>query len=182
MSDAWAVESGAMPVHAFDQVETLLGAGTVGYELDAQVDAIDTVMVSVGGGGLIGGTAAWFGGATRVVGVEPEGAPTLTMALEAGRPVDAPTEGVAADSLAPRRVGELMFAIAQRHVDAVVTVPDDAIRRAQQRLWDELRIVAEPGGVAAFAGLIDGRYVPSGAEHVAVVLSGANTVAVDFDR
>jgi len=182
MSEAWAAESGAMPVHAFDQVETLLGAGTVGLELEEQIDAIDTVMVSVGGGGLLGGTAAWFGGATRVVGVEPDGAPTLTMALAAGRPVDAPTEGVAADSLAPRRVGELMFAIAQRHVDDVVTVPDEAIRSAQQALWDEVRVVAEPGGVAAFAGLLSGRYVPAPGERLAVVVSGANTVAVAFDR
>jgi threonine dehydratase len=182
MSEAWVVESGALPVHAFDQIETLLGAGTVGLEFEDQADGVDTVMVSVGGGGLLGGTAAWCGAMTRVVGVEPDGAPTLTMALEAGRPVDAPTEGIAADALAPRRVGELMFAIARRHVDAVVTVSDEAIRGAHQTLWDQVRIVAEPGGVAALAGLLAGRYVPSGGEHVGVVVSGANTVAVVFDR
>ena len=181
-SEKWATESGALQVHAFDQVETLLGAGTVGIELEEQADGCDTILVPVGGGGLIGGIAAWFGGAKRIVGVEPDGAPTLTAALRAGRPADAPTEGIAADSLAPRRVGELPFAIAQQHVGAVVLVADEAIRKAQQALWDTLRIVAEPGGAAAFAALLAGSYVPSTGERIAVLLSGANTVAVDFDR
>jgi threonine dehydratase len=179
-SQRWADESGALPVHAFDQVETIHGAGTVAAELERQVDGLDTVLVPVGGGGLIGGIAAWFGGTCRVVGVEPTGAPTLTSAMEAGRPVDAPTEGIAADSLAPRRVGTLMFALARRYVDAVVLVSDEAIRKAQQALWDTIRIVAEPGGAAALASLLAGAYRPTAGERVVAVVSGANTVAVDF--
>src|SRR5262249_2938792 len=147
-SEAWAAESGALPIHAFDQPETLLGQGTLGLELSAQAPALDTVLVAVGGGGLIGGIAAWSAGSTRLVAVEPDGAPTLAEAMKAGRPVDAPAGSVAADSLAPRRVGELMFPIARAFVERVVLVSDAAILRAQQTLWDALRIVAEPGGCA----------------------------------
>jgi threonine dehydratase len=179
-SERWAGDSGALPIHAFDQVETIHGAGTVGAELEEQAHRFDTVLVPVGGGGLIGGIAAWFGGARRVVGVEPSAAPTLTSALEAGRPVDAPAEGIAADSLAPRRVGELMFAVARRYVDEVALVSDEAILGAQRALWDTVRIVAEPGGAAAFAALLGGSYRPAAGEHLVVVVSGANTVAVDF--
>ena len=118
----------------------------------------------------------------RVVGVEPEGSPTLTHALAAGRPVDAPAQGIAADSLAPRQVGQLVFPIARDHVERVVLVDDDAIRDAQRRLWQALRIVAEPGGVAALSALLSGRYQAQPGERVAVVVSGANTTAVDFDR
>jgi threonine dehydratase len=116
----------------------------------------------------------------KVIGVEPEAAPTLFEALKAGAPVDAPAGGVAADSLAPRRVGELMFPIAQTHVARVVLVSDDAIRAAQRRLWESMRIVAEPGGSAAFAALVSGAYVPGSSERVGVVVSGGNTTAVDF--
>jgi threonine dehydratase len=152
--EAWAAESGALPVHAFDQRETILGQGTVGLELAAQAPDIDTLVVAVGGGGLIGGIAAWYRGGIKVIGVEPQGAPTLARALAAGRPVDAETGSIAADSLAPRRVGSLMFPAAQAYVDHVVLVSDAAIKQAQQRLWSELRIVAEPGGAAAFAALM----------------------------
>jgi threonine dehydratase len=181
-SEAWVARSGALPVHAFDQAETLLGQGTLALELEAQAPALQTLLVAVGGGGLIGGIAAAYAGRVRVVGVEPEAAPTLTRALEAGRPVDAPAGGLAADSLAPRRVGTLMLPIAQRHVERVVLVPDDAIRRAQDALWEGLRIVAEPGGAAPFAALLAGRYRPAAGERVGVLLSGGNTVAVDFAR
>ncbi|HEX9820652.1 MAG TPA: threonine/serine dehydratase [Methylomirabilota bacterium] len=181
-SEAWARESGALPVHAYDQAETLLGQGTLGLELAGQTTGLDTVLVAVGGGGLIGGVAAWYAGRVRVIGVEPEAAPTLAEALKAGRPVDAPAGGVAADSLAPRRVGELMFPIARAHVERVVLVSDDAIRAAQQRLWEAVRIVAEPGGAAAFAALLAGAYVPKPDERVGVVVSGGNTTAVDFGR
>ena len=174
-SESWAEHSGALPVHAFDQPETLLGQGTLGLELMMQAPDIDTVIVAVGGGGLIGGVATWCAGAVRVVGVEPEGAPTLTEALRAGRPVDAPTGSIAADSLAPRRVGDLMFPIARAHVERVVLVSDGAIRAAQSTLWEGLRVVAEPGGAAAFAALQSGAYVPAGDERVAVVMSGGNT-------
>jgi threonine dehydratase len=175
MSERWAAESQALPIHAYDQAETLLGQGTLARELDDQAPDAATVLVAVGGGGLIGGVAGWYaGGAARVIGVEPAGAPTLTAALEAGRPVDAPAGSVAADSLAPRRVGELMFPIAQQHVDRVLLVEDDEIVRAQQVLWDVFRLVVEPGGAAAFAALVSGRYRPARDEQVAVVLCGGN--------
>ncbi len=116
------------------------------------------------------------------MGVEPESAPTLTYALKAGRPVDAPAGGIAADSLAPRRVGELMFPLAQKYVERVVLVEDEAIRRAQQALWGVLRVAAEPGGAAAFAALLSGRYQAAAEERVGVLVCGGNTTAVDFRR
>jgi threonine dehydratase len=180
-SQSAIAESGALAVHAFDHVETLLGQATLGLELAGQAPAIDTLLVAVGGGGLIGGIAAWYAGRVKVVGVEPEAAPTLFDALKAGAPVDAPAGGIAADSLAPRRVGELMFPIARAHVARVVLVSEDAIRAAQQRLWDTVRIVAEPGGSAAFAALVGGAYVPAPGERVGVLVSGGNTTAVDFE-
>ncbi len=176
----WSTSSGAMPVHAFDQVETMAGAGTIGLELQQQAPELDTVLVAVGGGGLIGGVAAWYESNTRIVAVEPDGAPTLAEALKAGKPVDAPTGSIAADSLAPKRVGELMFPIAQAHVDRVVLVTDDAIRHAQRMLWDALRIVVEPGGCTAFSAVLSGAYQPANGERVGVVVSGANTTAVTF--
>jgi threonine dehydratase len=176
----WASTSGALQVHAFDQMETLAGQGTLGRELSAQAPALDTILVAVGGGGLIGGVAAWYASSTRIVGVEPEGAPTLYDALKAGKPVDAPAGSVAADSLAPRQVGALMFPIAQAHIERVVLVTDDAIRAAQRALWEGLRVVAEPGGCAAFSALLSGAYQPAPDERVGVVVSGANTTAVDF--
>jgi threonine dehydratase len=180
-SEAWAAQTGALSVHAFDQRETLLGQGTVALELEQQIADLGTLLVAVGGGGLLAGIAAWYAGKVAVVGVEPEAAPTLTQALAAGRPVDAEAGGIAADSLAPRRVGDLVFPIAKRYVERVVLVPDDAIRRAQTALWATLRIVVEPGGAAAFAALLSGRYQPHPQEHVGVLLSGANTTAVNFD-
>jgi threonine dehydratase len=180
-SEAWAAQSGALTVHAFDQRETLLGQGTVGLELTGQAPQLDTLLVAVGGGGLIGGIAAWYAGSVRVVGVEPERAPTLSDALKAGRPVDAPAGGIAADSLAPRRVGELMFPIARAHVDRVALVTDEAIAAAQRALWESLRIVAEPGGVAVLAALQSGAYTPAANERVGIVLSGGNTGAVRFE-
>jgi threonine dehydratase len=181
-SEAWVAQSGALPVHAFDQEETLLGQGTLALELARQAPDLDTLLVSVGGGGLIGGIAAWCAGTPRVVGVEPEAAPTLTRALAAGRPVDAEAGGIAADSLAPRRVGALMFPIARAHVARVVLVSDAAIRGAQAALWEVLRVVAEPGGVAALGALLSGAYAPAAGERVGVVVSGGNTAAVDFGR
>jgi threonine dehydratase len=181
-SVAWAAQSGALPVHAFDQVETLLGQGTLALELEEQVRDLDTLLVGVGGGGLIGGIAAWYAGRVRVIGAEPEAAPTLTRALEAGQPVDAEAGGIAADSLAPRRVGELGFPIAQKFVDRVLLVPDTAIRAAQESLWRVVRVVAEPGGAAATAALLSGAYKPAPGERVGIVVSGGNTVAVDFTR
>jgi threonine dehydratase len=181
-SEAWVCESGAMPIHAYDQTETQLGQATVGLELEAQAKQLTTLLIAVGGGGLISGVAAWYAGRIKIVGVEPTQAPTLTRALEAGRPVDAEAGGIAADSLAPRRVGELVFPIAQRWVNQTVLVSDDAIRDAQRRLWRTLRVVAEPGGAAALAALTSGQYVPAADERVGVVICGGNTNAVDFDR
>ena len=180
-SEAWAESSGAMRVHAYDQRETLLGAGTVGLEVEEQVAGVETVIAAVGGGGLLGGLAAALGQTTRVVGVEPEGCPTLTQALAAGRPVDAPVGGIAADSLGAKRIGELMFPLAQRHVAQVVLVSDDDIRAAQRALWAQFRIVAEPGGSAAFAAVLSGKYKRRAGERVAVIVSGANTTAVNFE-
>src|SRR6266852_7180884 len=138
-SEAWVDRTGALPVPAFDQGETLLGQGTLGLELATQASALDTVLVPVGGGGLIGGIAAWYAGTAKIIGVEPRAAPTLTEALRAGRPVDTEAGGIAADSLAPRHVGELMFPIAQAYVDHVVLVSDAAIRHAQDALWAAVR-------------------------------------------
>jgi threonine dehydratase len=179
-SEEWAAQSGAMKVHAYEQVETLLGQGTVGLEMEEQAPHIDTLLVACGGGGLIGGIAAWYQGRVRVIGVEPETAPTLHRALEAGRPVDAPAGGIAADSLAPRRVGEIMFPIAQKYVERVVLVEDAAIRAAQEAMWETLRVVAEPGGAAAMAAVLSGRYRPAAGERVGVVVCGGNTTAVKF--
>jgi threonine dehydratase len=176
-SEAWVAQSGALAVHAFDQKETLLGQGTIGLELENELADLDTLLVSVGGGGLIGGIAAWYEGRVAVIGVEPEASPTLTKALAAGKPVDAETGGIAGDSLAPRRV---VFPIAQRLVARVILVSDDAIRNAQAALWAMLRVVVEPGGAAAFAALLSGVYRAQGGEHVGVMLSGANTTAVNF--
>ena len=181
-SETCVAQTGAMPIHAFDQVETLLGQATVGLELEGQAPALTTLLVAVGGGGLIAGIAAWYAGRIRIVGVEPAQAPTLTRALEAGRPVDAEAGGIAADSLAPRRIGELVFPIVQRHVEQTVLVSDDAIRDAQRGLWRTLRVVAEPGGAAALAALTSGQYVPGPEERVGVLICGGNTAAVNFEH
>lgn len=179
-SEEWAARSGALPVHAYDQTETLLGQGTIGLELEEEHPDIDTLLIAVGGGGLLAGIASWYGRSIRIVGVEPESAPTLTRALEAGHPVDAEAGGIAADSLAPKRVGDLTFPIARELVDSVVLVPDSAIRAAQEALWSVLRVVAEPGGAAALAAVISGRYQPGAGERVSVLVCGGNTSAVDF--
>ena len=182
LSQDWAAQTGALQIHAFDQPETLLGQGTVAREFAAQAPQATTWLVAVGGGGLIGGMAAWSAGRHKIVAVEPDAAPTLHMARSAGRPVDAPAGGIAADSLAPKQVGALMFPIAQRYVAESVLVSDEAIRDAQRVLWRVLRVVAEPGGAAAFAALLSGAYKPAADEKVGVLVCGGNTTAVDFDR
>jgi threonine dehydratase len=181
-SESWIAQSGALPVHAYDQSETLLGQGTVGLEFEEQTPRLDTLFVAVGGGGLIGGMAAWYSGRIKIIGVEPEAAPTLANALHAGKPVDSPAGGIAADSLAPKRVGELMFPIAQNHVHGVILVTDENIQQAQEALWKVLRVVAEPGGATALAPLLSGRYQPKPGERVGVLICGGNTSAVDFHR
>ena len=180
-SERHVADTGALPLHAYDAPDTLLGQGTVAWELEADAPEVDTVLVAVGGGGLIGGMAAWYAGRTKVVAVESDGAPTLHAAFAAGRPVEAQAGGIAADSLAPRQVGALMFPIARAYVAPdVVLVTDDEIRAAQAALWTGLRVVTEPGGAAAFAALLSGRYRPAPDERVAVLLCGANTSAVRF--
>ena len=181
-SEKWVAESGAMPVHAFEQIETMLGQGSVGLEIEEQAPKLDTLLVAVGGGGLIGGVAAWYAGRINVIGVEPEAAPTLWNALKAGRPVDSEAGGIAADSLAPKRVGELMFPIAQKYISSVVLVSDDAIQQAQETLWKTFRVVTEPGGAAASAALLSGRYKPKRGERVGILVCGGNTSAVNFVR
>jgi threonine dehydratase len=175
-SEAWASAQGAMRIHAYEQAETLFGTGTLASELFDQAPEARTVLVSIGGGGLIGGVAAWYDGSTRVIGVEPAAAPTMTAALAAGRPVDAPAGGVAVDSLAPARVGDLTYAMAKQFVDRVILVEDDEIVAAQDALWNTFRVAAEPGGAAALAALVSGRYTPAADEHVAVVVCGGNIV------
>jgi threonine dehydratase len=182
-SEAHAAATGALAIHAYDQLETLLGQGTVGLEIEADAPDLDTLLVAVGGGGLIGGVASWFAGRrTKVVAVESDGAPTLHHAFAAGGPVDAPAGGVAADSLAPRRVGELGYAIAREHVaPEVVLVADDDILAAQAALWSVLRVATEAGGAAAFAALLSRRYRPAPGEKVGVLVCGGNTTAVKFN-
>ncbi len=180
--EAHTKKTGALGIHAYDQPETLLGQGTVGLELEAQAPNIDTLLVAVGGGGLIGGIAAWYEGRIRIVGVEPATSNALFAALAAQMPVDVEVSGLAADSLGARRVGSLMFPIARAYVDQVVLVGDDAIAEAQRLLWRTIRQVLEPGGAAAFGALLCGAYRPAKGERVGVLLCGANTTAVDFSR
>lgn len=179
-SHAFATERGLLEVHAYDTYETLCGQGTVGLEWLEQTPGLDTLLVAVGGGGLIGGIAAAAAGRVRLIGVEPENAPTLHDAIAAGRPVDVPVSGVAADSLGARRIGNLSFALSG-YIDRAVLVTDEAIVSAQKAIWDALRVVVEPGGAAAMAAVLSGRYVPARGEKVGVLLCGANTSAVKFD-
>ena len=162
-------------MHPFDQPEVVAGGGTIGLELSEQAPDADTILVAVGGGGLIAGIASWFRGDVRVVGVEPEGCPTLYAALAAGEPVDVEVGGIAADSLGPRRAGRIALAAARGWVDRVVLVPDDAIREAQRRLWRDTHVVAEPGGAASLAACLADAYRPSAGERVVLVVCGANT-------
>jgi threonine dehydratase len=180
--EAYVADTGALSIHAFDQIETMLGQGSVGLELERQAPEIDTLLVAVGGGGLIGGIAAWYEGRIKIVGVEPRLAPTLSMALAAGHPVDAPAGGVAADSLAPKRIGELVFPVVRRHGVSAALVEDEAILGAQRTLWETARIAAEPGGAAPLAALLSGAYVPGKDERIGILVSGGNTAAVAFDR
>jgi threonine dehydratase len=176
----WAASSGALSVHAFDQRETILGQGSLALELAEQAGQLDTVLVPVGGGGLIAGVAAYLTDTVRIVGVEPDGAPTLTYARAAGKPADAPTGSIAADALAPKRVGDVVFPITESYVDDVVLVDDRSIREAQSALWQALRIAAEPAAAVGIAALITGAYRACPGERVAVVISGANMTLAEL--
>ena len=174
-SEARAAETGALLVHAYDQPEVLAGQGTVALEFQEQAPELTHLLVAVGGGGLIGGMAAWYAGSgVQVIGVEPKACPTLAAALRAGRPVPAPVGGLAADSLGAKQVGALMFAVAREHLAGSVLVPDEAIRAAQRRLWDAARLPAEPGGATALAALLCGAWRPPAGARVGVLVCGAN--------
>jgi len=173
-SQAFAAETGAIVAHAYDQDEILAGQGTVALEWSQQRPDLDAVLIAVGGGGLIGGVAAWYASRTQVIAVEPRSCPTLHEALAAGRIVDVAPGGLAADSLGASRVGAKMFPIAQRHVAQAVLVDDGAIRRAQLWLWRELRLAVEPGGAAALAALLDGAWRPAPGARIGVLACGAN--------
>ncbi len=179
-SRAFARERGLMEVHAYASRETLIGQGSIAVEWAEQSPGLDTLMIAVGGGGLIGGMAAFCRGRPRIVGVEPKQAPTLTEALRAGRPVDVKAGGVAADSLGAGRLGPLTLPLAQQYVAQVALVSDAEIVAAQERLWDVLRVVVEPGAAAPMAALLARRYAPDAHERVGILLCGANTTAVNF--
>jgi threonine dehydratase len=170
-----AQETGALVVHAYDQPEVLAGQGTLGREWESQVEEIDTLLIAVGGGGLIGGIAAWFAGRITIIGVEPEGSSAFAAALRAGELVDVSVRSIAADSLGARRVGALMFALTRQYRVNCLLVSDAAIQEAQRRLWQELRVVAEPGGATALAALTSGVYQPAPGERVGVLICGGNT-------
>jgi threonine dehydratase len=171
---ARAETTGALLVHAYNQPEVVAGQGMVGWEFAAQSPDLDTVLVAVGGGGLIAGVAAWYAGAARVIGVEPERSPALTRALEAGEPVDVKVGGVAVDSLGASRAGDLAFAIARRQVDRMVLVTDEQIVSAQRVLWETMRVAAEPGGVTALAAVLSGAYQPAPDERMGILVCGGN--------
>lgn len=178
-------ETGAVYCHAYDQPEICAGAGTLGIELADQLAElgreVDTVLLAVGGGGLMAGVATAFEGRARVVGVEPANAPTLHEALAAGGPVDVGVSGVAADSLGARRLGSIAWEVAQRRGVAGVLVSDEAILEARRAVWDRYRVVLENGAAAPVAALMSGAYRPGDGERLAVVLCGANTDPSDLD-
>jgi threonine dehydratase len=178
----YAEEVGARLVHAYDSEPTISGQGTLALELEDQASDLDTVLVAVGGGGLIAGIAAWYSSGLKIVSAEPETCPTLERALAAGQPVDVAPSGAAADSLGASRIGSIPFALAQSYVDSALLVTDDAIRKAQAWLWQNLRLVTEPGGATAFAAIASGRYAPAPQERVGVVICGANTDPATFAR
>ena len=175
LCQAYMAESGAVGVHAYDAVATLEGQGTLGAEFEEQAAELDTVLVAVGGGGLIGGIAAWYKSSVKVIGVEPITCNTLQAAMAAKEIVAVKPSGLAVDSLGATMVGKLMFEIARDHIDRVALVSDDEIRQAQRKLWRDMQLVTEPGGAAAFAALLSGAYKPARDERVGVVVCGANT-------
>jgi threonine dehydratase len=173
--DRHAAESGALLIHPFSAPATMAGQGTVAPEWDEQTHALDTVLVAVGGGGLVAGMASWWAGTgTKVIGVEPQGSRALHAAFEARRPVDVEVQSIAADSLGARNVGDLVWSICRERVHEVVLVPDEAIREAQRRLWGDFRMALEPGGAAAAGALLSGAYRPDSGERVGLLLCGAN--------
>jgi threonine dehydratase len=183
--DQYVAESGALAIHPYDALETIAGQGSLALEWEEDLERLglrmlDTVLIAVGGGGLIAGAAAWFAGRVKVVGVEPDGSRSLHAALEANAPVDVAVKSIAADSLGARRVGELNFRIARKFVSDVVLVADKAIVAAQRQLWADLSVIAEPGGAAAFAAIASSAYRPGRDERVGVLVCGANADLATF--
>ena len=174
-------ESGALNIHAYDMEATLAGQGTLARELEEQAPDLDTILVAVGGGGLIGGIASWYQSKSKTVGVEPETCNCLSAALAAGHTITIKPSGLAADSLGASSAGFLMFPIAQKFVDHIALVSDEDIRNAQRYLWTNAQIVTEPGGAAAFATLLSGSYKPAKNERVGVIVCGANTPLAAFN-
>jgi threonine dehydratase len=174
-SEQRAAQTGALLMHAYDQTEIVAGQGTVGLELEQQCPDVDTVLVACGGGGLVGGIATWFDRRVRVVAVEAEGSPTLAKAREAGERVTISPGGVAADALGASQIGAIAWEVAQRAIDDVIVVPGEAITDARLRLWDELRVCAEPGGATSLAALTSGCYLPAPDERIAVIVCGGNS-------
>ena len=182
LCEAYQRESGAMPVHAYDSEATIAGQGTLGREWQDQRPGLDTLLVAVGGGGLIAGIAAWYQGRVRIVSVEPERARALHAALEAGRPLEVPVGGIAADSLGASKLGAIPFTLVSPYVAPAVLVTDEAIEEAQRRLWRDIRIAAEPGGATALAALISGAYAPAPDERVGVLVCGGNVDLAQLAR
>ncbi len=170
-----AAERGAMPLHAYDLPEIVTGAGVIGLEIEEQVRGRPPVLVAVGGGGLVAGVAVALGLRGRVIGVEPQGAPTLHAALAAGHPVDVDVSSVASDALGANRIGDIAMEVAKRYGVRSILVSDDAIVMAREYLWREFRIVVEPAGATAVAAIQSGAYVPAAGERPVIVLCGANT-------
>ena len=173
-SEAWIEDNDALSAHAYDQLDVVAGQGTCGMEMAAQVPGADSVLVAVGGGGLIGGIASWYRGEARVIGVETEGTPTLYSARRAGKPVDVEVGGLAVSSLGSRRVGDIAWEVSNRWIDDSILVSDEATAAAQRWLWDNCRLAVEPGAATPVAALLSGAYVPGPTEHVAVLVCGAN--------
>jgi threonine dehydratase len=185
--DTYVAETGALSIHPYDAAETVAGQGTVALEWEEDLERLglaklDTVLIAVGGGGLIAGAAAWFQGRVKIVGVEPEGSRALHAALEADKPVDVTVQSIAADSLGAKRVGQLDFDIAKSFVSGVVLVKDAVITEAQRQLWTEFSIIAEPGGAAAFAAIMSGAYQPERNERVGVLVCGSNADLTAFAK
>jgi threonine dehydratase len=167
-------ETGALMTHAYDQPEVVAGAGTLAREIEQEAGRPDTVLVSVGGGGLIGGIAAWFEDRSRVIALEPELAPTLHSARAAGRRVDVSVGGIAADALGARRLGAIAWELARRHVAESLLLTDDAILAAQRFLWHEFKLAVEPAAALPLAALQSGAVQPAAGDRVCLIVCGAN--------
>jgi len=179
---AYAEQTGALDVHPYDTAPTLAGQGTVAREIEDQMGGLDTIFVSTGGGGLIGGVCAWFGDRVKVVSVETEGTNTLERSLREGPDIDVQASGIAASSLGGPRLGALSYEVIRKHVDQAIILPDDAVFDAANRLWEGTRLIGEPGSAVALAALTSGAYVPEKGERICVLLCGGNAEVDWFKR